>query len=160
MKSIEVKKGDVVICQDSDMVIKARSLGSCLAICVHDSVSLISAVGVAVMPCDPEGLKDKAGYSFVEPISGLAGLFKEFLARGSKRKNLRVWLVGAGRHLSGPSELDTGAQLYSAVKKVLAKNKVPVQGESVGGPFNRSLEMISQTGEINVMTGAGKGVKL
>ncbi len=160
MKSMEVKKGDLFICQDRDMFLEARGLGSCLAICVHDPVTLTSALGVAVLPADPESMHDKEGYSFIEPISGLAGLFRQLQGMGCKSKDLKISLVGAGRYMSCPPELDTGAHLYKIVRKVLAKNKVKVHGESVGGPLNRSVEMRSATGEVKVMVSGGEEVLL
>ncbi len=159
MKITEVNKGRMVLSNDPDENLRAQSLGCCLALCVHDPATKISAMGVVVLPKVPEGA-DHVDLPLMEPVGGLSQLFKELLAAGARKEDMKVSLVGAARFLSEPQEIDFGVQLYKLVRKILAKNGIQIVSEHVGGPFNRTVEMNVGTGEVKLVLGGIKEVKL
>ncbi len=160
MKLVEIKKGRVAVCDEQGAVLKAKSLGSCLALCVYDPVHKVGAMGVIPMPDDPENSAKSSDYVSMEPVNGLQTLFREITTRGVKKKDLKVFLVGAARYLEEPPEMDIGGQIYKIVKKILSKNRIKPSGEHVGGPFNRSIELNMDTGEVKVFISGVREVTL
>ena len=95
---------------------------------------------------DPRDFKGMA----LDAAGGLAMLFHRFLGKGSKKEDLKVWLVGAARFIEEPVDIGLGAQIYTAAKTILAGNGVTIHGEHVGGPHNRSVRMVVGVDGIDV----------
>ena len=161
MANILVKKGYMAVSSTPGAWLEARSLGSTLCVCVRDPVAVSSGMAVIVLPSLPpaDGPRNFTGMA-LDAAGGLAGLFRKFLGKGSKRENFNVWLVGAARFIEEPADMGLGAQVYTAVKTILQKNGVPINGEHVGGPYNRSVRMAVDRDEVDVIMPGSKEVSL
>jgi chemotaxis receptor (MCP) glutamine deamidase CheD len=161
MENIFVKKGTVAVSSSPDTWLEARSLGSTLCVCARDPVAAVAAMAVIVLPkpiSDGEG-KDLAEVVLDAP-GGLTRLIRGLLERGAKRENLGIWLVGAAKFMEEPPDMALGAQVYTAVRTILQGNKVLIQGEHVGGPYNRSVRMTAGGAGPNVTAPGLKEVAL
>ena len=138
MKTFVVTKGTYHVTNDEEVALVAKNLGSGLAICIRDQESRVFGLCYLVVPYLKE--KDPEGLPSFECNSGLRAFFKEVTDVGGKREALRTWLVGIGQFLECPKELNVGIHLYSLVKKTLEKNGIAIEGEFVGGPFNKSVQ--------------------
>ncbi|MGB9712494.1 MAG: hypothetical protein ACP5SG_02225 [Dissulfurimicrobium sp.] len=145
MKHILVRRGGIAVSSSPDTWLVARSLGSTLCVCVKDQTALVSAMTVIVLPRAPSGIEGDAGLEEValDAPGGLTRLMRGLMKRGAKRENLNIWLVGAAKFIEEPSDMALGAQIYTAVRTILQGNRVMIQGEHVGGQYNRSVKMIA-----------------
>lgn len=159
MRKIDVKKGRVKVCGDQGTVLAARSLGSCLAVCIHDPGHETGGMAVIPLPEDPEGL-DASKDLHLGPGSALKALFNGMQEKGAGREGLKVCLVGAARYMEEPGTMDTGKRVYKAVRKILLNNGIRISGEHVGGPFNRSLEFLVDSGMVKVDVPGGREIVL
>lgn len=152
-KIISVSKGTHAVSADPDVSLAAASLGSGLAIAVHDPVSRVGGLLVSFISKSSTEGKRLRSLPALDP--GLPELMKAFTEAGGKRESLRVHLVGAGQFLTLPRELSVGEDLYRTARRTFEKNGVRITGEHVGGPWNRSMVLHVADGAVSVSLPGG-----
>jgi chemotaxis protein CheD len=88
-------------------------------------------------------------------------LLSEMMKLGAKRSNLVAKLAG-GAHVfstAGAGDiLKVGLRNAAMAKEVLRNMKIPIRSEDVGGSYGRTIELLTDTGELRIKT-IGHGVK-
>ena len=160
MNRITVSKGGCGITGKEAGALEAPCLGSTLAICISDPSAGISAMAVPLLPSMKEIDANGMETSCLDVASGLKKLFQDIMEAGGDRKNLRIWLVGAGRFMDEPRELSLGVQLYATAKKILSKNGLSIHAEHVGGSFDRTVVLEAGSDVLNVVLSDGQEVSI
>ncbi len=153
MTQLKCLKGKLTASNDRNAVIEADSLGSCLALCFLDKAKGVSAVGVILFPGMPDNDEDAEGYPMLYAGNGLSLLYKKWSELGGERQNLQVYIAGCAQFMEEPPDLANGTLVYKAVRRLLGRNKIPVAGEHVGGPVNRTLIVDNKKGQVKVVWG-------
>ncbi len=153
MTSLTCERGRITATNSKDAVIKAPSLGSSLAVCFWDRKNLVCAVGIAILPGAAKDDEVKSRFPMLYAHNGIGLLYKKWNELGGERSNLEVYLVGSAQFMEEPAELASGISIYKGVRKMLNKNKIPLAGEHVGGPVNRTLVADNKSGQIKVLWG-------
>ncbi len=160
MSRITVPKGGCGITGREASEIEAQSLGATVAICISDPVTSISAMAVPLLPSVNGIDTSRLSPACIDVASSLKKVFQDIKAAGADRKNLLIWLVGAGRFMEEPKELSLGVHLYAAAKKLLQKNGLPVRAEHVGGSFDRSVVLEAGAESLSVILSTGQEVSI
>lgn len=164
MEDIFIKKGAMAVSSSPDTWLEARSLGSTLCVCARDPVAVVAGMAVIALPKPLlNEKKDHAETSLdiiLDAPGNLIRLMRGLLERGAKRENLNIWLIGAAKFMEEPPDIALGAQVYTAVRTILQGNKVMIQGEHVGGPYNRSVRMTAGGAGPNITAPGLKEVSL
>ncbi len=124
-------------------------LGSCVAVAIHDRTAKVGGLAHVLLPDASlgRGVENKARYA----SSAVPLLLDEMKAMGASGP-FAASLVG-GAALFGPLLSfggSVGARNIAAARKALAKAKVPLIAEDVGGESGRTVMFDVTTGKVKV----------
>jgi chemotaxis protein CheD len=145
--------GEFTVTTDPDAEIVTHALGSCVAVCLWDSVSRVAGMLHFLLPearLNPERAARQPA-TFAD--SGIPLLFQAAYRTGAVKSRLRVHLLGGAAITGGPGGLDVGRRNGLVAKKLLWQNGVLVTGESLGGTDSRTVSLFAADGRVVVTRG-------
>lgn len=142
---------DIKVSNNQDDQIVTYALGSCLGLVVYDSMRKIGGMLHAMLP-EGSQKKGEPGFNAMKYVdTGIPRLFKQCYEYGATKKSLKVYAFGCANFNSGSSDmLQIGARNLAILRKVMWKNGVIIEHESVGGSVSRTIELVLATGEIKL----------
>lgn len=122
------------------------SLGSCVAIVLHDRARRIGAMAHCALP-EPFQLttEGRPGY-FVR--SAVPLLLEAFTRRGGVLRDSTVWLAGGASVLSCLDSFGVGPRNLAAAHDVLAGAGLSIVCEDTGGTASRTIDLEVESGEV------------
>ena len=118
-------------------------LGSSVSVCLHDRKRKMGGMNHFQLPYIREKNIATAKYGNVAVIT----LIRMMLHDGSKIKNLEAQVLG-GAHNPRVSEKNIGHENILVAKKILAKERIRIVSEDVGGGKGRKIVFNTHTSEI------------
>ncbi len=133
--------GDMKVSGKADAVLVTYSLGSCLGVCIYDSVSRVGGLLHYMLPESSidEAKARQAPFMFGD--TGIPLLFKETYRLGAVKNRLRVIVAGGAGILDQKGFFNIGKRNYTLLRKLFWKNNVMIDFEDVGGNVNRTLKL-------------------
>jgi chemotaxis protein CheD len=113
-------------------------LGSCVAVCLIDSVRSSGGANHYLLPMNVVGSNASARFGNV----AIDQLIAKMLLLGSRRHDLQAKVFGGATTFARPGRPDTdslGWQNVVVARRVLAAQGIPVVAEDVGGARGRKL---------------------
>ena len=129
-------------------------LGSCVAIAIHDPTAKVGGLAHVLLPDASlgRGVENRARYaSTAVPL-----LIEEMRAAGARGPYVASLVGGAA--LFGPLLAwggSVGGRNIDAARKALAREKIPVEAEEVGGDSGRTMSLDVTTGKVRVRSVRG-----
>lgn len=120
-------------------------LGSCVAICLFDSVINIGGINHYMLPLwNGQGLASpKYGNIAYEK------LINKMISIGCNKSNIKAKIFGGGEVISNATnQFNIGLRNVELAKELLAEDNIPIIGASVGGRFGRKIIFFTKTGEV------------
>jgi chemotaxis protein CheD len=151
-KPIDVEMGEFRSTK-SPGILKAASLGSCVAVILFDPVRKSGAIAHVMLPksASPELGRARPGKYADTAVSALLKTFP-----GASPSRLRVWLVGgASMFATDALVLQIGRRNLEVVKERLAAAGIVRFIEETGGSTGRTVELDTRTGEVSLRGAAG-----
>ncbi len=151
-------RADLDVLQGSQRVLEgpgtllAATLGSCIAVCLHDPAARRGGMNHIYRAVDPGPLGGDAIVSEIER------LVNAMMRLGSRRGSLRAHLVG-GAHIL-PRGRDVGAEISDVCLRYLAAEDVPVCRVEIGGDRGRRATFCPATGRLATRRFGPVGVEL
>lgn len=143
--------------QEGELI--AYSLGSCVAICLYDPVSRAAAMAHVVLPAAPASGPGATPGKFAD--TAVPALVEALLGDGASPTRLHCWLAGGAAVLClGGSLPNIGQRNAEAARAALARARIPVRGEALGGHRGRTVRLLAGTGRVLVRTVSGPEVEL
>jgi len=133
--------GDMKVSGKADAVLVTCSRGSCLGVCIYDSVSRVGGLLHYMLPESSidEAKARQAPFMFGD--TGIPLLFKETYRLGAVKNRLRVIVAGGAGILDQKGFFNIGKRNYTLLRKLFWKNNVMIDFEDVGGNVNRTLKL-------------------
>ena len=144
------KMGEVVYSEPKLTILRALGLGSCIGMCVFDPIKKFGALAHIVMP-DSGNKKVADPGKFAD--TAVPYVIEQMVERGAMRSRLSVAIAGGAQLFSfhGAGErLDVGRRNTEAVKYLIAKSRLTLVEEDVGGVSGRTLIFDTSTGIVTV----------
>lgn len=144
--------GDLAVSNQKGTELVTYSLGSCIAVLIHDTAAGVGGLLHLMLPdsnLNPDRAKHQPG---VFADTGLPMLFKKAYKLGAKKGRLRVVVVGGSQVMDTGGHFNIGKRNYAAVRKIFWRNNVLIDKEDVGGNVNRTVGMEVGTGKIWMKT--------
>lgn len=138
------------VSEQPDDTIITYSLGSCVALVLHDPVAGVGGMLHAMMPTaksNPERASETPG---MYTDAGASALLQAMFDRGATRATLVAKVVGAATHVDNDQLFRIGERNYAVLRKVLWKNGVLIAAEDVGGSISRTVYLDVSTGTTRV----------
>jgi chemotaxis protein CheD len=121
-------------------------LGSCVAICLYDPKRQTGGMNHFQLPFTDEKHKATARYGNIAALT----LIHMMVSDGSKIKHLEAQIFG-GAHNPKISPENIGRSNIKIARTLLAKKKIRVVSEDVGGEKGRKIVFNTHSGEVAVL---------
>jgi len=134
-------------------------VGSCIAICIFDESSRSGGMAHVMLPqasiCPKENLPAKFADTAVPALA-------KAVSRNKNGSMLTAKIAGGANMFPNLKSysLAIGTKNIEAVKAALARHKIPLRGEDVGGTCGRKVYMNTYTGSVTVRLLNGEVKKL
>jgi chemotaxis protein CheD len=141
MANIVVGMADCQVSKSRDQVLVTYALGSCIAVAIHDPVAGVGGMLHYMLP-ESAISPAKAGenpYMFAD--TGIPLLFRRAYEYGAEKRRLVVRVAGGAQVMDSEGVFNIGKRNYLALRKILWKAGVLVQGEDVGGNASRTVRL-------------------
>lgn len=150
--------GMMGVVQQSDDILVARGLGSCVGIAVWDRTRKIAALAHVMLPGPPPTLPDaEQPARYAE--QAVVALIKAVEKRGGRARDLQVKIAGGAqviRLYNKDDRLQVGKRNIQAVHEAAGRYGLRIQGEHTGGTVGRTLCLYAATGEATVRLVGGE----
>lgn len=147
-KAILVGIAEMHISSDSDTVLTAPNLGSCLGIAVYDHQKKYGGMVHCLLPlssADPVKAGERPSM-YVD--SGLSLLLEKMFSMGSNKSNLRICAAGGAAMGEDSSLFEIGKKNITILRKLLWKNSLLLASQDLGGNASRTVTLQIDNGEV------------
>lgn len=157
MSNITIGIGDLKVCRAPDVLI-TYALGSCVGVCLLDSVTSIGGLSHIMLPDSTTGTNGATTpMRFAD--TALPMLIKQMESMGANRSRLKAKIAGGATMFATASDkFNIGERNVAAVKKFLMANRIPILAEDTGLDYGRTQLFYPATGVMEIRA-AAKGVK-
>jgi chemotaxis protein CheD len=136
------------------------SVGSCIAICVYDSIHRCGGLAHIMLPHSSLGPQEPLPSKYAD--TAVPALIKGIREITGVETRLSAKIAGGANMFpnTGANGLDIGAKNVRAVKATLTQHKIRLVGEDVGGSHGRRVTFNLASGTIIVRLHTGETKKL
>jgi chemotaxis protein CheD len=150
---ISLGLGERAISRNSEDILVAYGLGSCLGISMIDPLTRISGLLHAVLPGAVNGLppSDPTSHKYVD--SGIENLLAAMVTEGANKSRLVVRIVGGANMLISPgmtNSFDIGTRNMETARKTLQRLNLRITAEEVGGHTGRTIHVYVADSRVTV----------
>ncbi len=128
---------------DSNILI-VTVLGSCVAVCMWDPIKKIGGMNHFMLPVHSNGPAVDFSPSARYGAYAMEILINDLLKMGAVRKNLEAKVFGAGKVLSGMS--DIGERNARFALEYLRREKIRIPAQDLGGNYPRKVHFFPTSG--------------
>ncbi len=163
-KSIRIRISQYCLARNLE-IIKSFGLGSCVGLVIWDPKKKIGAMAHILLPSQHNS--DPAVNSAKYAASAVALMVEELIKAGCHPERLVAKIAGGANMFprrfnlfdAGPG-FNIGRRNILATRKALAKKKIAIAGEDVGGERGRTIEFNPRTGELKIYQSTGEVKKI
>jgi len=134
--------------------IAALGLGSCVAICVYDSIAKVGGIAHVMLPSSSMAIGESVNRAkFAD--TALPFLLEEIKKIGAESNRLDVKLVGGAEMFMNEiknERLKIGERNLQVIEEACQKYGLKVTGRCVGGNSGKSVTLDLDSGEVQVRT--------
>jgi len=151
---------DMAVSDRVDDVLVTYSLGSCIAVVIHDPVVKVGGMLHYMLPDSSLDAKKAKDIPAMFADTGIPMLFKCSYQLGAKKSNIIVRVVGGAQILDEKGVFNIGKRNYLALRKIFWKNNVMVAAEEVGGTVNRTVRLEIASGRVLLKISGGTELEM
>lgn len=137
---------DCKVSADPEAVLLTYTLGSCIAVMMHDPAAGVAGLLHYMLPDASLDRARAAQNPCVFADTGIPELLRRMLALGANKRKLTVRIAGGAQVVAGPEMFQIGKRNSLAARKVLWKEGLPLAAAAVGGEVSRTVRMEVGTG--------------
>ncbi|NDY43172.1 chemotaxis protein CheD [Dissulfurirhabdus thermomarina] len=157
---IVVDIADMRLSQDPGATLVTYSLGSCIAVAIHDPVARVGGLLHYMLPSSKLNWERAQENPCMFADTGIPLLFRKAYAMGAKKENIVVKVAGGGNIMDTEDFFAIGSRNYLVLEKIFRQNGITIAAEHVGGRFNRTVYLHVGTGRLVVKISGGKEIEL
>jgi chemotaxis protein CheD len=141
MPNLVVGIADCQISNSPDQVLVTYALGSCIAVAIHDPVTGVGGLLHYMLPESNISPSKASENPFMFADTGIPLLFRRAYEFGAEKRRLVVRVAGGAQVMDSEGVFNIGKRNYLAMRKILWKAGVLLQGEDVGGTLSRTVRL-------------------
>jgi chemotaxis protein CheD len=138
--------GDCKVSSTADVVLTTYALGSCIAIAIYDSFAGVGGLLHFMLPESSLNPERASQNPFMFADTGIPYLFHSAYQLGAEKRRLIVRAVGGAQVMDENGVFNIGKRNQLAMRKILWKAGVMLQGEETGGTSSRTVRLEVATG--------------
>jgi chemotaxis protein CheD len=139
-KVIEIFSGQVYVTDKRDLVI-STILGSCIAVCLYDSMAGIAGMNHYVLPMDLRPIrqgKKSLTQEFNYGLQSLDKLLSEMSTRGAVKSRMQAKIFGGAKVIQ-TYYADISQANVDFAESYLERLRIPIVKQDVGGTIGRKI---------------------
>lgn len=145
---IRVGMSEIVVSR-SPNVLAAIGLGSCVAVCVYDPVSMSGGMAHIMLPKNSRTVEVKKPGKFAD--TAIPELLERLKDVGVVLSRAEIKISGGAQMFGGDNHLlMIGPRNVQAVESLLAERNLKIIGKNVGGKNGRSVRFDLATGVVSI----------
>jgi chemotaxis protein CheD len=145
---IVVGMADCQVANSTDQILVTYALGSCIGLAVYDSTAKVGGMLHFMLPdstIDPaRGRANPCMFA----DTGIPLLLDQVCGRGASKRRLIVRAAGGAQMMDRENTFQIGKRNYQAMRRILWKAGVLLQGEAIGGTNSRTIRLEIGTGDL------------
>jgi chemotaxis protein CheD len=158
MKETIIDVAEMQISSATDEVLIAPSLGSCVAISLYDPGICAGGLLIFMLPKMMDiSFPGADRFTFMFGDTGIPAFLKAANDYGMIRERLQVALAGGGQIVGQNESFNLGRRNGQIAKELIAAEDLGIQVESLGGIYNRTLQLELSAGKVQILN-AGQEV--
>lgn len=122
-------------------------LGSCIGLALYDDTKKVAALAHIVL-ADSRGMEVKQPGKFAD--TAVPHMIELLRAEGVPGHKIKAKVAGGANMFGSSGPMQIGKINFEAVTKHLQNNRIPIEGEHVGGDKGRRIELDSATCKIKI----------
>lgn len=149
---------DMKIVSNDDSLV-TYALGSCVGICLYDSIMKIAGLGHIMLPNYPQNNPKENKYRFAD--SCVPEMVQQMERMGCNRRRLIAKIAGGAKmfEVAGDSSFgNIGQRNVAAVKEILNSFQIRIYAEDTGLNYGRTVYFYAEDGRM-VVKSFSNGVK-
>ena len=153
MANLVIGISDQKVCRAPDVLV-TYALGSCVGICLIDSVTGVGGLAHIMLP---DSTQSAGGASMPMRFADTAipMMVNHMTAMGASRSRLKAKIAGGAVMFATASErFNIGERNIAAVKSALAKAGIPIIAQDTGLDYGRTVFFYPETGVMEVRAAA------
>jgi chemotaxis protein CheD len=135
----------------ADGVLSILGLGSCVAVILYDDTTKLGGLAHILLPDPSFSSYPERRWRFA--ATAIPALLGELESAGANRNGITARLVGGARmfqDLMPPDRIHLGERNVAAARAALARDRVEIVAEDVGGENGRSLHFNLEDGRVRI----------
>jgi chemotaxis protein CheD len=124
------------------------SVGSCIAICMHDPMKMCGGLAHIMLPDSAIAPRESLPAKFAD--TAVPALVKALVRLGGSQSRMYAKIAGGANMFPETNALSIGSKNVEAVKTMLTKHKIRLAAEDVGGSCGRKITFNTATGTATV----------
>jgi chemotaxis protein CheD len=153
LRQVVIGISDAKVSRDPDSMLVTYALGSCIAVCLFEPVARVAGMLHIMLPDSTLDLRKAEANPWMFADTGVAQLLRHMAAHGAAERRLKVRLAGGAQVMNDGGIFNIGKRNHTAVRKILWKAGLMVDGEATGGEVSRTVRMEVGTGRLWVREG-------
>ena len=158
MEEVRVDMADMKV--ESGPVELLTSVGSCVAICLHDPLHKCGGLAHVMLPYSGDVSNEPLPSKYAD--TAIPALLNGIGKINGKESRLLAKIAGGANMFANlnPQNLDIGGKNVRAVKALLQKYRISLRGEDVGGSHGRRITFNVESGVVTIKCFNGETRKL
>jgi chemotaxis protein CheD len=141
VKSIVIGVGDYAVSADPEGVLVTYALGSCIALMIHDPKACVGGLLHFMLPESKIDAEKAQKNPSMFADTGIPMLFHRAYELGAVKSRLVVRAAGGAQVLDDAGVFNIGKRNHQALRRILWKAGVMLQGEATGGNASRTVRL-------------------
>jgi chemotaxis protein CheD len=142
---------ELAVSADLDDLLITYALGSCLGVAIYDPVARVGGLLHTMLPSSEIDLQKAKDNPCMFVDTGVPRLFLECYKKGARKERI-ILKVAGGANLNGhgADHFEIGKRNVLALRKLLWKNGVLIQGSDVGASLSRTMSLEIASGQVKL----------
>lgn len=149
-KTVTVGISDLNVVKSPDVLV-TYALGSCVGICLYDSMAHVAGLSHIMLPSSKLATNNNNDMKFAD--TGIVALIKKMEMMGARTIRMKAKIAGGAQmfaSISNSSIANIGQRNVVAVKATLSQLRIPIIAEDTGKDYGRTLYFDAETGLMKI----------
>ena len=126
---------------NSNPILITHALGSCVGVAAFDPVAKAGALLHFMLPDSTTNIEKSEENPYMFANTGILKMFHHLNQMGCKKNRLIVKVAGGANIMDPRGVFDIGKRNALALKKILWKHNILIQGKDIGGNIGRNMTL-------------------
>ncbi|HEY8995975.1 MAG TPA: chemotaxis protein CheD [Lacunisphaera sp.] len=156
VQRVVVGVGDMAASNNASTTLSTYALGSCIGVIAYDPGVKCGGILHLMLPESSVSPQKALTQPAMFADTGLPLLFKALVGLKAERSRLKLFIVGGASVIAGQDPFKIGERNTRFTLDFIAQNRLNVVKTDTGGVVNRTVHLELGTGNVNIISPAGK----